>query len=375
MPELPSVGSDEPPSDLTKVYGRQPSITRKSPPENFFELARRESIYISADEEPKTEISQVEGEPFYRLSIPQTDDQSSTHPPLKSADRKKPSFFLEEVDDSLSITSSRPDWVNAMYSPRLSHQQGPKDFTRMDGTPYEPHRVFGSDDRNPYKETAWPWGAVGKVERGDGIEGTGVLIGENLVATAGHVVPWDKSTWMKFTPAYYNGNSLHGKGVESYVSRAKGYDVSGIFEEVWTGEVAGYDWAILQIRDPLGSYLGYMGSNGYSSDWNGSPYWTIAGYPGDVSSGEKPFFQSGVTIFDVDSDLNGGREMETKTGDVSDGNSGSPMFAWWGEDVRIIGVVSGEEEDYDFPFSTTWGNVIAGGAGLHSLISWGRSNW
>jgi hypothetical protein len=44
--------------------------------------------------------------------------------------------------------------------------------------------------------------------------------------------------------------------VESYVSDARSFDVQG--------DQAGYDWALLRLYNPLGSWLGYFGYNGYS---------------------------------------------------------------------------------------------------------------
>ena len=51
------------------------------------------------------------------------------------------------------------------------------------------------------------------------------------------------------------------------------------------------------------------------------------------------------------------------------------MFGWWSGDPRLIGVVSGEETDWIFPFSSEMGNVCAGGSGFTNLVAWGRTNW
>jgi len=48
-----------------------------------------------------------------------------------------------------------------------------------------------------------------------------------------------------------------GIGVEC--SDVRGYDVSG--------DVTGYNWAVCRLYEPLGSWLGYFGYNGYDSDW------------------------------------------------------------------------------------------------------------
>jgi len=50
-------------------------------------------------------------------------------------------------------------------------------------------------------------------------------------------------------------------------------------------------------------------------------------------------------------------------------------FSWWNGDPRLIGVVSGQEEEYSFPFSIDKVNVVAGGSGFTNLMAWGRTNW
>jgi hypothetical protein len=170
---------------------------------------------------------------------------------------------------------------------------------------------------------------------------------------------------MRFVPAYFDGSSLHGSGVESFVSDWRGFDPGD--------EVAGYDWALLRLYEPLGAWLGFFGANGYDDDWEDQPYWTVLGYPGAIAGGQRPSFQSGVSVFDDDSDSNGGQELETRA-DMGPGNSGGPMFGWWGGDPRVLGVVSGEEYDWAVG-GGEWGNVVAGGSGFTNLISWGRTNW
>ena len=99
--------------------------------------------------------------------------------------------------------------------------------------------------------------------------------------------------------------------------------------------------------------------------------------PGDIDNAEEPAFQNGFTINDTDGDSNGGEELETENCDLNHGNSGGPMFAWWhnGTDPRIVGVVSSEETEYKFPFSSRNDNVFASGDGFVNLCAWGRSNW
>lgn len=186
--------------------------------------------------------------------------------------------------------------------------------------------------------------------------------------TAGHLVPWgDSPWWMRFVPAYYDGASLHGAGIESYVSDARGYDTGG--------DVAGYDWALLRLYEPLGQWLGYFGYNGYNDGWNDTPYWSLIGYPGAIANARRPSFQGGITVGDTDSDSNGGEELESDTADITPGDSGGPLFGWWSGDPRIVGVVSGEEEYSFLGITFDQDNIMAAGSGFTSLCAWGRSNW
>lgn len=291
----------------------------------------------------------------------------------QKAMREKPEILLKQTDPKASFTSHRPSWIDGTSSPRIIAKEQFRPMKRISGRPVNPLYVFGNDDRWSFRDAAWPWGLVGKVFTSSGWTGSAALIGDRIIATAGHVVPWDDNPWwMKFVPAYYNGVSLHGAGVESYVSDAKGFDVNG--------HVTGYDWAVCRLYEPLGSLLGYFGYNGYNNDWEDDPYWSLIGYPSAVAGGQRPSFQGSVSSFDTDGDSHGGLEIETK-GDLTPGNSGGPMFGWWNGDPRLIGVVSGEEEDWS-PGFWPWdwgdvekGNVIAGGSGFTNMMAWGRTNW
>jgi hypothetical protein len=77
---------------------------------------------------------------------------------------------------------------------------------------------------------------------------------------------------MLFVPSYYDGSSLLGFGGQSYVSDARGWDVSYI-----SRLPDAHDMAVLRLYDPLGDWLGYFGSKPYSNSWTGQPYWNITG--------------------------------------------------------------------------------------------------
>jgi hypothetical protein len=139
--------------------------------------------------------------------------------------------------------------------------------------------------------------------------------------------------------------------------------------------VTGYDWAIGKLYTRLGDTLGYFGFNGASSNWDNQNWWTCAGYPIDVASAERPSWQGSISYHDTDGDSNGGFELESETADLNHGDSGGPLWAWWSGDPRVIGVVSGEEQEYQFPFSIEDNNIFSSGSGFTNLIAWGRANW
>ncbi|MCU0304136.1 MAG: serine protease [Thermoanaerobaculales bacterium] len=350
-------------------------------PDGLRELKSRLSVYSHSTgkkDRPKIETERVEsrdGRSTWRVDLPigDKDHRLGLALPGREAIREKPEVFLKQTSAGTPFASFRPSWIDATFAPRIVTHDRFRPMRRINGRPVNPLYVFGPDDRWAFRDPSWPWGLVGKVFTSSGWTGSAALIGDRIIATAGHVVPWDDNPWwMRFVPAFYDGSSLHGVGVESYVSDARGYDVNG--------NVTGYDWAVCRLYQPLGSWLGYFGYNGYSSSWEDDPYWSLIGYPGAIAGGQRPSFQGSVSSFDTDGDSNGGLEIETR-GDLTPGNSGGPMFGWWSGDPRLIGVVSGEEEDWSPGFwpwewaDTERGNVIAGGSGFTNLMAWGRSNW
>ena len=372
-------GDRDEPESLEKVMQRKPIAASGDVPKDFAYARENRTIYLSGGPrggKPSIALDRAEtadDQDYYRLTVPAA-TPDALHLPGRSATRQSPADIVREVDPRTRFTGARPKWEAGSFYPRpLPGHDRAEPMRNFSGRPVNPLYVFGPDDRRAYFDRTWPWGLTGKIITSGGWTGSGTLIGPRLVATAGHVVPWGSGPWwMRFIPAFYNGSSLHGAGVESYVSDAKGYAVSG--------RPTGYDWAVLRLYNPLGSWLGYFGYNGFSSSWEDRPWWTILGYPGMVASGQRPSYQNGISVFDIDSDSNGGRELETK-GDVTAGNSGGPMFGWWNGDPRLVGVVSGEEEDWS-PGFWPWdwadverGNVVASGSGFTNLMAWGRTNW
>jgi V8-like Glu-specific endopeptidase len=366
---LTFLGDRDAPDPLSDVHARQPIVGSGRIPKELQQLKDRRTVYVSGsgNKKPTVSVARADGgRGVWRVDIPA--DDMNGHRPGESMVREEPASILKAVAAGVDHTGHRPEWADAMFVPRAAVPDEPQTMRRFDGRRVRPLWVFGADDRWQFRDPSWPWGLVGRVFNSRGYSGTGTLVGNRLVVTAGHMVPWgDNPWWMLFVPAYYDGSSLHGAGVQSYVSDARGYDVHG--------NVTGYDWAVLRLYEPLGSSLGYFGFNGYSDSWNNQPYWSIIGYPGAIANAMRPSFQGSITVDDVDGDSNGGAELESETADLTPGNSGGPMFGWWGGDPRIVGVVSGEEEIDFLWWTIEKDNVMAGGSGYTSIVAWGRSNW
>jgi V8-like Glu-specific endopeptidase len=368
---LAFLGERKAPDPLSEVHARRPILGSGKVPKEITSLASEQTFYLHAteDREPQIRVARVRerDRDLWRVAVPVDSVLHGARAGI-SMQREKPEAVLNAIDEKASFTGFRPEWTDALFVPRAAApQQERRVMTRFNGRRVTPMWVFGNDDRWQFRDSGWPWGLVGRIFNNRGFTGTGALVGDRIVITAGHMVPWDDSSWwMRFVPAYYDGTSLYGGGVESYVSDARGYDVSN---------VAGYDWAVLRLYEPLGTQLGYFGYNGYADSWNDQPYWSIIGYPGAIANAMRPSFQGSITVGDTDSDSNGGEELESSTADITPGDSGGPMFGWWGNDPRIVGVVSGEEE-YTFLWWTfDQDNIMAAGSGFTSLCAWGRTNW
>lgn len=265
-----------------------------------------------------------------------------------------------------------PEWAGRIFHPRVAVREFNPVMQRRNGKTIQPNKVVGRDDRRLYYPIGYPWHCIGRVYVWNDASatfpswtGSGALVGSNVVLTASHVVPWGAKSWkMKFVPAHYDGSSIYGPGMEAWVISARGYRN--------TSNVTGWDIATLRLTRSLGNSLGYFGTKHYSASWNDEPYWTHCGYAGAVS-GTRPNWQNGISVHDTDSD-SPGLEIE-HDGDVTPGDSGGPLFAWWSEGPYVVGTHSGEETEYHFPFSFPRVNVDAGGGALNSLVRWARDNW
>ena len=283
---------------------------------------------------------------------------------------------VERVD---ALASNRPDWIPKVFNPRLAvdlPQRLLKSSSDRLVHPFVDERIYPPDDRVGYCPTGYPWTCIGKTFKdqspGDRRpSGTAALVGVRSILTASHTLPpaaWSGGWWaMEFVPGYLYGMSLPHAGTKAWVRRGFGYSTNG---------VVGNDMVVLELDRPLGDLLGFFGAATYDDDWEDEPWWTHVGYPRALFNGENPCRQAGIAIVDDDSGPDDSLELE-HFGDAGRGDSGGPLFGWWGDDPRIIGTLSGNQvssggflgigdEDH---------NVHAGGAALVRLVRHARDNW
>lgn len=282
-----------------------------------------------------------------------------------------------EKDTYVEIKPGIPQWSGITYHPKVAAPRDQQLLKRVDGSKVNPHGyIFGPDDRQVYYPSGYPWRCIGKVEVWYIVgtnwvffgSGTGALVGDNIMVTSSHMFPWFVGSFgwgwgMKFTPAYYDGNSTYGSGVSSWCEVGHGY----------SNHAQGDDLIVMKLYTPLGNSLGWFGSKTYHDSWEGGNYWTKCGYPGAVASGQRPSRIMWFPIVDDDSD-GAGVELEYKA-DASGGDSGGPVFGWWDNGPHLVGVHSGSEEEYHFPWYIVKNNVAAGGSILPNLIIWAQNHW
>ena len=275
------------------------------------------------------------------------------------------------------LAGQRPRGVETRFVPthaRPTHRLRGKEGEDRDkgGT------IFGTDDRYLFQDTSFPWRITGKVRTAGGW-GSGTMIGPRHVLTASHVVNWNSDGrgavgWATFTPGYFDGRGPWGEiGVEEVV-----------FWEQAPGSLSdqetAFDYVVLITSTRIGDTIGYAGARAYDGGWNGGSYWQYIGYPGELSSGERPAFQGGAVVSSKqDFTLNGNDgSVLGHFNEFTPGQSGGSAWGWWGDEPwpRVVGVGStiGSTAVEQPTGSTIGDNEYGAGPALTSIISWARAN-
>jgi hypothetical protein len=257
----------------------------------------------------------------------------------------------------------------------------PRRRLRGGGRELDPLIVYPPDGRHVFKDTTFPWRLTGRVTTNSG-QGAGAIVGPRHMLTASHLIGWgaNDAGWVLFQPDYYDDDvfpSSYGETVFYYEQNSPSS----------LGEYAcAEDYVVVVLHDRLGDQLGgNFGTTTYDGDWDGGTYWNHVGYPNDVGGGVKPAWELWFSI------LNSWHPGYFEAGDGLDilthasmnhGDSGGPVFGWWGDGgpyggdsagPYIVGVVSGEGQLSDvitnYSSSDRTGNWLGGGSEMPDLVN------
>jgi V8-like Glu-specific endopeptidase len=220
--------------------------------------------------------------------------------------------------------------------------------------------IFGPDNRRVYYSTAYPWRCVGKVETALG-SGSGVMVGPRHLLTCSHIVDWrpnGSTGWIKFTPMYYNGSAPYGSawGTRVYFK----HKVTGPTIDATESR---FDYVAVVMDRGIGQATGWMGTKSYSDGWDGQAFWTHAGYPGDLTGGQRPTYQTGIAL-DGDFWTPDQAQRIDHQGDVWPGQSGGPFWGYWDGSPYAVATQSGQ---------TAARNSASGGSDLVDLVKRARA--
>src|SRR6266446_4536485 len=181
------IGDRSAPTQLASVRRRRMALGTVHIPAALRAMAGMHVLYSETEtkKEPDVHVDSVEhtDRHLWRIEVPVSDELRGARPGL-TMERHPSTKFLDEVNDAVSFTSHRPEWIDVLPVPqvRRPEQQWSRRFC---GTRVRPLWVY-DNARHAFDNSAWPLGLVGRIFNSQGFSGTGSLIGGRLVITAGH---------------------------------------------------------------------------------------------------------------------------------------------------------------------------------------------
>jgi protease YdgD len=197
--------------------------------------------------------------------------------------------------------------------------------------------IEGADNRTPIETEAWPWTALGRINREIGGHCTGALIAPDLVLTAAHCLynfkdqRWTIPMEVHFVAGYHRGGYReHAKAARFTISP------DWVPDRAKSESNIGNDWALLELERSLGIEPVRLSSRSYQQIRQAAAggALTIAGYNGDFA--EILTQHHGCQLV---AQAEGGRLLLHDC-DATFGSSGAPLLLVSPAGAEIIGLQS-----------------------------------
>lgn len=215
------------------------------------------SVFIESATEPTIRASPerlVPESPVWRVHLESREGRVLAGIPGKEQGRVDRAALRSATEHLRPPEPYCPPWLSTEFFPRVAPRRigapGPLDDAASDTL------IIIIAPR------AWPWCTIGRVffsSQGNNFarnqSGSGVLVGQDLLLTASHLVPWGQPSggwWMEFVPAYNLGIEKDGKREpfgSSYVESVHG--VPNV-----DNSVDGLDCVICKLYTPWGTAAG-----------------------------------------------------------------------------------------------------------------------
>ncbi|MBI3549891.1 MAG: trypsin-like serine protease [Elusimicrobia bacterium] len=233
-------------------------------------------------------------------------------------------------------------------------------------SPVEQVNVFTGTRRQAITSNAYPWSAIGRLKLAKGTGNswcTASLIARDLILTNAHCIEDEDGNIIRgayrFFPNMVGGQARAGSDVVHMW-----WGTSGVNPNTRAQD----DWAILRIRDPLGTSYGTLGvkTMEFTEDLN----LHLAAYSGDYNGGLTATFSRDCRITGQDD-----RGALLHNCSSTKGSSGGPLLWFDGEQKPwVVAVNRGERRDgrneslVNIPYSHRHANIAVSASRFLSTL-------